>query len=107
MPQLDLKYSASLNLDTQAIFKAVEAVLQNQDSSAGECKCRAYPAKEALHTHVLLQVAVLRKPHRDHAFMQSWQVSLTSLLAGYVPVECHYAVELSFASDYYSTRQKV
>jgi hypothetical protein len=103
MPQLDLKYSASLNLDVTELFSVVEKTLIQLDGSAGHCKCRAYPSDQYQHTHILCQVSILNKPHRDESFMQECLLQLEKVIAQFIPKGCHYAVELKFSSEYYST----
>lgn len=103
MPQLDLKYSADLNLNPTAIFTAMESTIQSLDDSAGICMSRAYPATDYLHQHVYCHVSVLNKAHRDDAFMKRLYENLTHTLATFIPKQCHYAIELEFCSAYYST----
>lgn len=106
MPQAELKFSNDITIDVAHIFKSIDSEISNFDPSAGACKCRAYPATEFLHTHVLLNIRLLRKPHRDEAFMNTLLNKLKSILESAVPNGCSYAVDLSFFSGYYLTEQK-
>ena len=105
MPQADLRYSADLEFDAPKLLASVEAVILRHDSGAGACKGRAYPAARFHHSHALLDVAILRKPHRDAAFCQALLADLVALLDSALPGGTERAVALTFASEYYSTGQ--
>ena len=68
MPHADLKYSPDLSFDPQAMFTAIEQTILAHDSGSGDCKCRSYPAEASNHTHLLIEISMLSKPHRDEAF---------------------------------------
>lgn len=103
MPQADLKYSADLVLDAPALLAEVEAVILRHDGGAGACKGRAYPAAGFHHSHVLLEVGILDKPHRDQAFCAALLADLTALLDAALPTGTERAVALSFATAHYTT----
>ena len=103
MPQIDLKYSCDLNLDILKIFQEIELLINKLDSSSGECKCRAYPADDYLHSHIYTYVKVLNKPHRDEEFMKNLLRELSQLLKPFFPQGCFYSIELDFSGDYYLT----
>ena len=103
MPHADLKYSNDLSLDAAGLLAEVEATIARHDSGAGACKGRAYPASAYHHTHALLEVGVLRKPHRDAAFMTALLDDLTALLQSHLPSGCACSVALNFSSDDYFT----
>ncbi len=105
MPQIDLKYSGNLNIDVEKLFHGVEFVIHESDGSAGDCKARAYPAKAYVHDHVLLEVTLLKKPHRDDVFMKSLRDKVEAVLVTFLPKGCYYAIELRFAGEYYLTAQ--
>lgn len=107
MPQLDLKYSADLELNPTVIFTAMEAAIQSFDSSAGICKSRAYPATDYLHQQIYCEISVLNKPHRDDTFMQELHQKLIETLERYIPKNCHYAVKLDFSGGYYATLDNI
>lgn len=106
MPQVELKFSKDVTLDIEYIFKSIETEINSFDKSSGACKCRAYPTEQFLHTHVALNIALLRKPHRDKNFMNTLLKKLESILEPAIPSGCFYAVELFFSGDYYLTQQK-
>ena len=103
MPQADLSYSADLNLDAAEILAKIEAVILDHDSGAGACKGRASRSDVFHHTHLLLRVAILRKPHRDETFRSALVHDLAKLVDAYLPKGTQRAVELNFASDDYLT----
>ncbi len=105
MPQADLCYSAELNLDASAVLAQIETVIAGHDSTAGQCKGRAFPIESTHHRHVFLRVAVLKKAHRDPAFMTELQKKLLAVLTPTVSAPCNVAVELNWSSDQYESVQ--
>ena len=105
MPQADLKHSSDLSLDVPNLLAEIEALILRHDGGAGACKGRAYPAETAHHSHVLLEVQVLNKPHRDAAFMQGLLADLVGLLDAALPKGTERAVSLGFAEPFYATGQ--
>ena len=53
------------------MFTAIEHTILAHDSSSGDCKCRSYPAEASNHTHLLIEISMLTKPHRDEAFKRT------------------------------------
>lgn len=103
MPQADLSYSADLALDAPAILAIIEQTIAAHDDSSGACKGRAYPLAGTHHTHVLLRLRMLRKPHRDDAFMQSLLSALQTALKPLIPSPCILGVELGFLEQHYAS----
>ena len=103
MPQADLKYSTDLEFDTAEVLRGIEGIIARHDDGAGACKGRAYPAAVYHHSHVLLELTVLQKPHRDKAFCDALVADLVGFIEGYLPSGTERAVELHFASPRYVT----
>ncbi len=103
MPHADLKYSANLTVDAPAILAKIEAVIQSHDSGAGECKGRAYPADLFHHTHMLVDIAMLNKPHRDAAFMAPLMADLEAAIKAMIPQKCYFSLGIKLSDDYYVT----
>lgn len=103
MPQADFRYSPDIQIDAEKLLSDVELLILRHDQGAGACKGRAYRADLAHHSHALLSVMVLNKPHRDNAFMNALLQDLTALLDDYLPSGTERAVSLSFSSGFYST----
>ena len=101
MPQADLKYSADLGLDAPALMADIQALIARYDSGAGQCKARAYPAEVFQHSHFVLELAILRKAHRDQAFRDALLDDLAQLVDGYLPSGTERAIELRFSGDDY------
>ena len=106
MPQIDISYSHDLHLDCHQLFQVLETVIQNQDSTAGACKCRAYPVYDYHHQNMVIHVSLLAKPHRDDSFMTDLLQSLQQGIEPIVPINCYYAVDLHFMGSYYVTSKK-
>ncbi|MCH9631705.1 MAG: hypothetical protein S4CHLAM6_00220 [Chlamydiae bacterium] len=105
MPQLDLKYSNNLKINTNEIFHCVEKAIKTLDASAGACKCRAYPTSDFLHENMLIEVSILKKPHRNSQFMTNLLEKINSYLKPLLPSKCFYAIKLDFLPNHYITSQ--
>lgn len=91
MPHADLKYSADLEFDVETVMEVIEKVLQDHDDTAGACKCRAYPSDIFRHRHLLVEIAMLPKAHRDTAFIQALRDDLE------VAIKAHLRQPLAFS----------
>jgi hypothetical protein len=103
MPQADLSYSAALDLDPSAMLGQIEQVMHLHDATAGPCKGRAHPVGCTHHDHVSVQLRMLRKPHRDDAFMQTLLSALQTALTPGLPAPCVLSIELGFLSPHYAS----
>ena len=103
MPQADLYYSQALTLDAPALLRDIETIIQDHDSSSGACKGRAFAVTETHHRHVLLQVALLDKPHRTPTFLTALQDKPAERIAQGLPSPTALGVELRFPSPHYLT----
>lgn len=105
MPHAELKYSSDLNIDAEAILAEVEAVIQRHDAGSGACKGRAYPSVLFQHSHLILEVSVLPKAHRDSGFMNALLVDLESAVKAKIAQPCAFSAEIRFSGEYYVTNQ--
>ena len=103
MPQADLSYSADIAIDATIILAKIEEVISAYDGNAGECKGRAFALEETHHTHILLRLRMLRKPHRDDTFMQGLLTALQTELRHHIPPPCILGVELGFLEQHYGS----
>lgn len=103
MPHAELKYSDDLALDAAAILADIEAVISRHDGGAGACKGRAYPSSQFHHTHVLLTLSLLSKPHRDAAFTQALMGDVEAAVKAKLPQSCHFSLSLTYSDAYYVT----
>ena len=103
MPHADLKYSADIGLDAPAILARIEAVIQSHDAGAGECKGRAFPAEQFHHSHVLVDISMLPKPHRDPDFMHALSADLEQGIKAMIPVRCFFSLNIGFSGAIYTT----
>ncbi|MEH6645153.1 hypothetical protein [Sulfitobacter sp.] len=103
MPQADLSFSAHIALDPTVILAKIEGVIGAYDSNAGDCKGRAFALEKTHHAHILLRLRMLRKPHRDDAFMQGLLAALQTELRSHIPPPCILGVELGFLETHYSS----
>jgi hypothetical protein len=103
MPHAEIKYSADMTLDTQAMMGLIEKTIANHDSGAGAVKSRAYKIDDFHHTHVIVNITVLPKAHRDADFMNALLADLSAGLKAVVDQPCAFSLELSFNGPYYHT----
>jgi len=105
MPHARLEYSASLVVDTAAMLRAVEAVLQARDPGSGDCKGRAYPAEVAHHPSVYVEVSMLPKAYRDAAWCDALRGELVAALSPLVPRPAWLSIDLRFSWPHYHTER--
>jgi hypothetical protein len=103
MPHAEIKYSSDLTLDTQAMMGLIETTIANHDSGAGAVKSRAFKIDDFRHTHVIVNITVLPKAHRDADFMNALLGDLSAGLKGMVDQQCAFSLELHFNGPYYDT----
>lgn len=103
MPHLEIKYSADIELDVKSLFDQIESTINELDSSAGACKSRAYPAKSYKHSHVMIEVWFLPKPHRNHEFTRILLKELTNCVKTRIINHCYVSVQLYYRDANYVT----
>ena len=103
MPHAEIKYSADMTLDTQAMMALIEATIANHDSGAGAVKSRAFQISDFLHTHVIINITMLPKAHRDADFMTALLGDLSAGLKAIVDQPCAFSLELDFNGPNYHT----
>ncbi len=103
MPHIELKYSNDLDINTSQLFDTIEQIINENDSSAGECKSRAYPAELFKHTHLLITIWLLPKTHRDQEFSQKLLRSIKTGLRHCLPKQCFLSLELVYRDNNYVT----
>ncbi|WP_423062389.1 hypothetical protein [Candidiatus Paracoxiella cheracis] len=103
MPQVDVKYSDDLKLKHNDLFDAIETTINTLDSSAGVCKSRAYPAIYYKHSHVLIEIWLLPKPHRDRQFTQKLIEELQNTIKNCIPQHAYISLRLSYTDENYRT----
>ncbi|MEN9343399.1 MAG: hypothetical protein RLZZ453_186 [Chlamydiota bacterium] len=103
MPHLEVKYSADIELDVNVLFDQIESAINELDPSAGVCKSRAYPAKSYKHSHVMIEVWLLPKQHRNYAFTQALLQGLKDCVKKKVANHCYISVQLHYRDANYVT----
>ena len=105
MPHADIKYSPNLRFEPQKVFAAIEDTINAHDSGAGDCKCRSYPAKNSNHTHLLIEVSMLTKPHRNHDFTISLRDAIETAVKVHLHQRCYFSLSITFTDDLYLTNE--
>ncbi|MFY0690860.1 MAG: hypothetical protein JXR14_02950 [Paracoccaceae bacterium] len=103
MPHAELKYSNDLAIDAQAILAKIEETIHSHDSGSGACKGRAYPADIFHHTHLIVEISMLTKPHRDAAFTDALVSDLEAAIKSFVSQSCHFSLSLDYSTGAYVT----
>lgn len=103
MPQVELNYTDDLFIEAEVLFDHIERALNEIDPTAKTCKSRAITSSQYLHSHVYLDVRLLRKPHRDEVFMQQCLKKLDEVLKPYIPLNTYYSIQVDFSGPYYLT----
>ncbi|ODN43017.1 hypothetical protein [Piscirickettsia litoralis] len=105
MPHIELKYSDDLLINADEIFEVIENVINQHDSSSGVCKGRAYPTGLYKHTHILISLSLLEKPHRDDNFSQELINKLEKEVKKIIQQDCYFSLSLNYNLSYYITNQ--
>ncbi|WP_394496828.1 hypothetical protein [Shewanella sp. ENK2] len=103
MPHVEVKYSDNLNINPQAIFDDIEESINQKDASAGVCKSRAYPCAEYKHTHILVTVSLLTKPHRDEQFTLELSAEIESAIKRHLQQSLYFSLNIEYSGAYYTT----
>jgi len=103
MPHVEIKYSDNLDINTKEIFDVIEGVINKKDSSAGECKSRAYPCAEYKYTHILISISLLSKPHRDKEFTLQLSNELERAIKLHLKQSLYFSLNIEYSLAYYTT----
>ncbi len=103
MPHAEIKYSSDLIFDPKAILAEIETIIQEHDSSAGDCKGRGYPTSHYHHSHITISVALLVKPHRDDAYSKTLLSKLETRIKALIHVPCAFSLGIEYTTPFYVT----
>lgn len=103
MPHVEIKYSDNLAFASKDVFDDIEAIINNKDASAGICKSRAYPCADYKHTHILITISLLSKPHRDDAFTLALSRELEASIKGHLKQSVYFSLNIEYSLAYYTT----
>jgi hypothetical protein len=107
MPHAELKYSADLKIHAGKVLRLIEERINAHDPGAGECKGRAYPASIFHHTHLLVEISMLTKPHRDATFTRAVRDDLEQAIKGCLHQRCFFSLAIRYSDDAYITNEFV
>ena len=103
MPHAELKFSSDLRIDAVAILADIEQTLLRHDAGSGDCKWRAYSTDHYHHSHLIQQISLLTKPHRDEAFAAGLMVDLEQMVKTRIPKSCFFSFALGLNKGAYVT----
>ena len=107
MPHAELKFSSDLSFDAKHVLAVIEERINAHDPNAGACKGRAYPTARFHHTHLLVDISMLRKPHRDAAFTAALRDDLERSIKACLGQRCFFSLGISYSDDAYITNEFV
>ncbi len=105
MPHAELSYSSDLGVDAGEMLAVIEATIQRHDAGSGECKGRAYPTDFFHHSHMVVALSLLEKPHRDEAFTTALMADVERVIKSALPKSCFFSLELNYNSGAYVTNK--
>ncbi|WP_128253287.1 hypothetical protein [Falsirhodobacter deserti] len=100
MPQADLYFTTDHKLE--GVLPEIERTIATFDGAAGQCKGRAHPVADHHHSHVLLRLSMLPKPHRDDAYAAELGKKLAEVVRPHVTAPSAVAVNISFDLVHYT-----
>ena len=103
MPHADLKYSPDLSFDPQAMFETIKQTILAYDSGSGDCKCRSYPAEAGNHTHLLIEISMLSKPHRDAGFTRAQRDTIAAAVKKQLQQSYYISLAVIYSDAMYLT----
>ena len=103
MPHADLKYSPDLSFDPQAMFETIKQTILAYDSGSGDCKSRSYPAEAGNHTHLLIEISMLSKPHRDAGFTRAQRDTIAAAVKKQLQQSYYISLAVIYSDAMYLT----
>ena len=107
MPHAELKYSSDLEIDATGILQLIEERINLHDPGAGACKGRAYRSDDFHHTHLLVEVSMLSKPHRDAEFTKKVRDQLEQAIKACLKQRCYFSLAINYSDEFYITNEFV
>lgn len=105
MPHCEIHYTADIKLDVELLFEAIESMINTVDPTAGACKSRAYQATQYKHSHVMINIWLLPKIHRDEKFSRMLLHNLEEYIQSKVASHCFVSLQLYYRDGNYLTRE--
>ena len=103
MPHVEIKYSDNIEIDADKIFDRIENTINSHDDSAGVCKSRAYPCSQYKHTHLLVSISLLTKPHRNKAFTEKLSAEIEKIIKAHLKQSLYFSLNIEYSLAYYTT----
>jgi hypothetical protein len=103
MPHAELKCSSDFRVNAVAISTDIEQTILRHDARSGDCKGRAYPTDQYHHSHLILKISMLPKPHRDETFTAALMQDLEQLVKARIPQSCGFSFALEYNRAAYVT----
>ena len=103
MPHAEIKYSTDLSIDAGKILRVIEERINQIDPAAGACKGRAYPAEVFHHSHILIEVSMLTKEHRDDEFTKRVRDALEAAIKQCPRQPCYFSLAINYSDEFYVT----
>lgn len=102
MPQADLHYTADQSLNAPALLAEIERIIHANDDTSGYCKGRGHRIEAFHHSHLLLRLSMLPKPHRDADYARDLGAKLATALQTQATAPCAVNVQIRFDLEHYT-----
>ena len=104
MPQLDVQYTGDLEIDAKDILGSVETLVKEHDSGTGNVKGRALKVADFHHSSLMLTLSLVKRPHRDDAFMSALAADLSDLLGSKISQPCNVSLTVQFLPQFHVSK---
>ncbi|MBT6521126.1 MAG: hypothetical protein HOM17_03350 [Rhodobacteraceae bacterium] len=64
---------------------------------------RSYPAEASNHTHLLIEISMLSKPHRDEAFTLRLRDAIAAAVKCHLKQSCYISLAITYSDAMYLT----
>ncbi|MDO7616717.1 MAG: hypothetical protein MUQ81_00705, partial [Planktomarina temperata] len=62
-----------------------------------------YPAEASNHTHLLIEISMLTKPHRDEAFTRNLRDAIAAAVKHHLTQSCYISLAITYSDAMYLT----
>ena len=85
------------------MFATIEHIILAHDSASGDCKCRIYPAEASNQTHLLIEISMLTKTHRDANFTRALRDAVAAAVKNHLQQSCYISLAITYLDAMYLT----
>lgn len=101
MPHIEIHYTQDIALDTHNLSKKLEHTIKSLDATVGGCKSRAYATTEFNASHIIINIWLLKKPHRDEQYNKHFLDEVGKTIKENIPAHYHTSLQLYYRDENY------